>query len=215
MLKVNHVSSGGGAKKSKFQLPESYDGSVHEGAMYHAVRAFLANRRQGTASTKTRGEVSGGSRKPWRQKGTGRARAGTTRAAHWRGGGVVFGPKPRSYHVKLPRKVKQLARQSALNARASEGALHVIESLDFEQPKTRLLLDILGKMKLAGQRVLVLTAKNNTDVYLSGRNLQHVHVMPYVEASTYEVLWSQAVVIEQPALAGKTNDAEDVGGDDA
>ena len=131
MLNAHHVSSAGGKKKTKFSLPAAYDGSVHEGALYHAVRAYLSNQRQGTHSTKTRAEVTGGSSKPWRQKGTGRARQGTTRAAQWRGGGIVFGPKPRSYRVDLPRKVKQLAKQSALNTRAQDGQLYVIESLAF------------------------------------------------------------------------------------
>ncbi|MFB3111459.1 MAG: 50S ribosomal protein L4, partial [Gemmatimonadales bacterium] len=93
MLKVPHVLSTGAKKKTKFSLPDSYVGAVHEGALYHAVRAYLSNQRQGTHSTKTRAEVTGGGSKPWRQKGTGRARAGTIRAAQWRGGGIVFGPK--------------------------------------------------------------------------------------------------------------------------
>src|SRR6266567_2184011 len=103
--------------------------------LYQAVVAQQANRRQGTANTLTRAQVRGGGKKPWRQKGTGRARAGSTRAPHWRGGGVVFGPSPRDYRTDIPRKVKQLARKSALNARAREGALHVVERFAFRAPK--------------------------------------------------------------------------------
>jgi large subunit ribosomal protein L4 len=146
--------------------------------------------------------VSGGSRKPWRQKGTGRARQGTNRAAHWTGGGVVFGPKPRSYRTDIPRKVKRLARQSALNARANEGAIHVIEALEFEGPKTRHMVELVDKLGLAGGKVLVLTTEARPEVYLSGRNLRSVHVTRYADVSAYEVLWSDAVLVEQGAIGG-------------
>jgi large subunit ribosomal protein L4 len=201
MLKAHHVSSAGAKKKTKFSLPAAYDGSVHEGALYHAVRAYLSNRRQGTHSTKTRAEVTGGSSKPWRQKGTGRARQGTTRAAQWRGGGIVFGPKPRSYRVDLPRKVKQLAKQSALNTRAQDGALYVIESWAFESPKTRQLLDILAKLEIEGKKVLLLTADHRPEIFLSSRNLPRVHALEYRNASAYEILWADALVIEEAAFA--------------
>ena len=201
MLKAHHVSSAGTKKKTKFSLPAAYNGEVHEGALYYTVRAYLSNQRQGTASTKTRSEVSGGRSKPWRQKGTGRARQGTIRAAQWRGGGVVFGPKPRSYRVELPRKVKQLAKQSALNARAQDGTVYVIESLAFEGPKTRQMIDLLAKMGIGDKKVLVLTADNRPEVFLSSRNLARVHVLQYSNASAYEILWSNAIVIEEAALA--------------
>ena len=201
MLEAHHVSSAGAKKKTKFSLPAAYDGEVHEGALYHAVRAYLSNQRQGTHSTKTRAEVSGGGAKPWRQKGTGRARQGTTRAAQWRGGGIVFGPKPRSYRVDLPRKVKHLAKQSALNARAQDGALYVIESLAFEGPKTREMVDLLAKLEIENKKVLVLTADHRFEVFLSSRNLPRVHVLQYSNASAYEILWSDALVIEEAAFA--------------
>lgn len=216
MLKAHHVSATGSKKRSKFSLPESYDGRVSEGAMYHAVRAFLSNLRQGTHSTKTRSEVSGGGKKPWRQKGTGRARQGTTRASQWRGGGVVFGPRPRSYRVDLPRRVRRLARQSALNARANDGAVFVIESLAFEKPQTSQMVSLLDKLELMGKKVLLLTSENRVAAYLSGRNLRNVHVMRYTDVTAYEVLWSDALVIEEAALGGGGADAEaEQGGDDA
>ncbi|MGD8726085.1 MAG: 50S ribosomal protein L4 [Gemmatimonadales bacterium] len=189
--------------KGSYALPTEYDGTVNETALYHAVRAFQNNQRQGTASTKTRAEVSGGSRKPWRQKGTGRARQGTIRAAQWTGGGVVFGPRPRSYRTDVPRKVRKLARQSALNARAGEGALLVVEHFEFESPKTKQMVELLSKMGLGGKKVLVLTSGVQANVHLSGRNLQDVYVMPYADASAYEVLWSDAVVVEESALGGQ------------
>lgn len=201
MPEVQHVSSTGARKKGRFALPPSFDGTVHEGAMYHAVRAFLANRRQGTHATKTRSEVSGGNQKPWRQKGTGRARQGTTRAAQWRGGGIVFGPHPRRYHVTLPRKVRQRARQSALNARVRDGQFLVIESLAFDSPRTRQVVDLLATLDLTGRRVLMLTAGHHRAAYLSARNLSNVHVMPYRDVTAYEVLWSESVIVEEGALA--------------
>ena len=201
MLEAHHVTSAGGKKKTKFSLPAAYEGEVHQGALYHAVRAYLSNQRQGTHSTKTRAEVSGGGKKPWRQKGTGRARQGTIRAPQWRGGGVVFGPKPRSYHVDLPRKVKRLAKQSALNARAQDGALYVIESMTFESPKTRQVVDILTKLGIQDKKVLLLTAEHRPEVFLSSRNLPRVHTVRYVNASAYEILWADALVIEEAAFA--------------
>ena len=201
MLEAHHVTSAGGKKKTKFSLPAAYEGEVHQGALYHAVRAYLSNQRQGTHSTKTRAEVSGGGKKPWRQKGTGRARQGTIRAAQWRGGGVVFGPKPRSYHVDLPRKVKRLAKQSALNARAQDGALYVIESMTFESPKTRQVVDILTKLGIQDKKVLLLTAEHRPEVFLSSRNLPRVHTVRYVNASAYVILWADALVIEEAAFA--------------
>ncbi|MDH5805744.1 MAG: 50S ribosomal protein L4 [Gemmatimonadota bacterium] len=200
MLKAHHVSAAGAKKKSKFELPASFDGDVHKGSLYHAVRAFLSNQRQGTHSTKTRSEVTGGRKKPFKQKGTGRARQGTTRAAHFRGGGIVFGPKPRTHHVKLPRKVKQVAKQSALNARAVEEALYVVEPFNLETPKTKQILEFLEKLELDGQKVLVLTSGHKPEVYLSGRNLPNVHVMEFDHATAYEILWSDAVVIEEGAF---------------
>jgi large subunit ribosomal protein L4 len=152
--------------------------------------------------TKTRSFVSGGNQKPWKQKGTGRARQGSIRAPHWRGGGVVFGPTPRDYRTDIPRKVRQLARKSALNARAREGALHVIERLAFRSPKTAQLAGLLGSLGLDGRKALVLTAGHNPNAYLSGRNLPRVEVMAYPEASAYDILWSEAVVVEEGALTG-------------
>ena len=142
-----------------FQLPEElFDGIVNDAVLHQVIKAYLANQRQGNASTKTRANVSGGARKPWKQKGTGRARQGSIRAPHWRGGGIVFGPHPRSYHQDVPRKVKALARRSAFNAKAQDEQITVIERLAFDAPKTREAVSLLGKMGVAdAKRVLVLT----------------------------------------------------------
>jgi large subunit ribosomal protein L4 len=203
MIEAPHYTSAGAKRNSAFALPaEYYDGTVNEPVLHQAVKVFLNNQRQGTAATKTRSFVSGGNQKPWKQKGTGRARQGSTRAPHWRGGGTVFGPQPRDYHTEIPRKVKRLARRSALNARAREGALHVIERFAFRRPKTAQLAGLLAELGLDGDKVLVLTANGDQNVYLSGRNLPTVEVMPYGQASAYDVLWSDAVVVEEGALTG-------------
>ncbi|MBW8773256.1 MAG: 50S ribosomal protein L4, partial [Gemmatimonadetes bacterium] len=179
-----------------------FDGDVNEQVLHTAVRGFLNNQRQGTAATKTRSYVSGGNQKPWKQKGTGRARQGSTRAPHWRGGGVVFGPSPRDYTTDLPRKVKQLARRSALNARAREGTVHVIESIAFAAPKTSQLVELLTKLGIAEAKVLVLTATHRPSVWLSSRNLPRVDVLPYADASAYDILWAEHIVVEEAALTG-------------
>lgn len=201
MLEAQHFTASA-KRKGSYALPEEFDGRVNQAAVYHAVRAHRNNRRQGTHSTKTRSEVSGGSRKPWRQKGTGRARQGSIRAPHWAGGGVAFGPKPRSYRTDLPRKVQRLARQSALNARANTGALYVIEELAFDAPKTRQLVELIDKLGLSDAKVLFLTQEMRPEVYLSGRNLSTVRVMRYVDASAYDLLWCDAVVVEEGAIGG-------------
>jgi len=169
--------------------------------MHQVVTAQLAAARSGTQSTKTRAEVRGGGKKPWRQKGTGRARQGSIRAPHWRGGGIVFGPHPRSYHQDVPRKVKALARRSAFNTKAQDEQLVVIERLAFDAPKTSQAVSLLGKMGVAdAKRVLVLTNGNNETVFRSFRNLHNVEVLPFNQASAYDVMKARQVVIEEEAL---------------
>lgn len=204
MLEAAHYSPGGSKRDTAFALPGDYfDGDVNQPVLHQAVKTYLNNQRQGTHSTKTRSFVSGGNQKPWKQKGTGRARAGSTRAPHWRGGGIVFGPHPRDYRTDIPKKVRQLARRSALNARAGDGAVLVVEKLVFEGPKTSRLMELLNRLGVAGRKVLVLTHGHNANVFLSGRNVPNLEVMSYLEASAYDVLWSEAVVVEQGAITGE------------
>ncbi|MBC7898129.1 MAG: 50S ribosomal protein L4 [Cytophagaceae bacterium] len=194
--------TGLGTARERVALPaETFDGTVNMPAMHLAVKAYLANQRQGTAYTKTRGLVIGGNAKPWKQKGTGRARQGSTRAPHWPGGGTVFGPHgDRNYHESLPKKVKQLARKSALNARAREAAIAVIDAFNDSAPRTKTMQSLIERVGLSGQKVLVLTDGNKPNVHLSGRNLPRVLVMPFKDASTYHILWSDTVLIEAPAI---------------
>src|SRR5689334_15275450 len=190
-----------GTAREHVALPETlFDGTINMPVMHQAVKAYLANQRQGNAATKTRGLVAGGNQKPWRQKGTGRARQGSIRAPNWVGGGTVFGPIPRSYAQYVPRQVRALARKSALNARARENAIYVIDLFDFDAPKTSRLKGLIDRLGLAGDKVLILTDGVKTNVFLSGRNLPTVHVMPYSDVSTYHILWSDVVLIESGAL---------------
>ncbi len=213
-MQVTWYTSTGEARPESATLPEgTFDGMVNEDALHQVVRAALANQRQGTASTKTRGQVRGGSRKPWRQKGTGRARAGTIRSPLWRGGGVVFGPHPRGHDLRVPKKLRRLATRSALNARAAEGALAVIESIELEAPSTKKVAELLDAVEAAGKNVLLLTDGTKRSVYLSTRNIPGVLVRPWGEVSAYDVLWSDLVLVEAPALAEKSEAAREAGDD--
>jgi len=190
-----------GTPRDRVALPgTTFDGTVNLPVMHQAVKAYLANQRQGTAKTKTRGEVTGGNQKPWKQKGTGRARQGSTRAPNWPGGGTVFGPQPRSYTQIVPKQVRQLARKSALNARAREQAVILVDALNFSAPKTKAMTQFMASLGVADKKVLLLTDGVKPNVYLSARNLGRAHVMPYSDASTYHILWSDVVVIESSAL---------------
>lgn len=214
MIEALHYSAAG-APQAALPLPEGlFDGTVNEDLLHRAVVTFLANQRQGTHATKTRSFVSGGNQKPWRQKGTGRARQGSTRAPHWRHGGIVFGPHPRSYRLGIPKKMRQLAKKSALNARAREQALVVVDPLVYEKPRTRVLHEFLEKLGLAERKVLLLTAgdEHAHNVYLAGRNLPAVHVMRFADATAYHVLWSDVVVVELPALTAESGALEVVDG---
>ena len=195
-----------GTARNSVALPsELFDGTVHMPAMHQAVKAYLANQRQGNAATKIRKYVTGGNQKPWKQKGTGRARQGSIRAPHWVGGGTVFGPQPRSYAQYVPRQVRALARKSAFNARARENAIVIIDTFDFDTPKTKQMIELVDRVGGAEKKVLVLTSGTKPNVFLSGRNLPNVHVMPYNDVSTFHILWSDLVLIEESALTGARN----------
>ena len=206
-MKAKSYTAAGEARSASVTLPERlFDGTVNEDALHQVVTALLAHRRQGTHSTKTRQTIAGGGRKPWRQKGTGRARAGSVRSPLWRGGAVIFGPRPRDYAPQVPKQLKRLAIHSALNARARDGELIVVESFGFDAPKTKQMADFLAAVGAEGN-VLVLTDGLQREVYLSGRNIPNLTVLPWGEASAYDVLWANLVVVEESAL-------ESVGADD-
>ena len=181
-----------------------FNGIVNEGVVHQAVKAYLANQRQGTAAAKTRSDVAGGGRKPWRQKGTGRARAGTIRSPIWAGGGIAFPPIPHSWRQRLPKKVKTLARHSALNDRAENDRVVIADLPEMKSPKTRDLVAFVSAIDVPG-KVLFLTNGVNKNLYLSSRNLSAVSVVPFGDESVYDVLWAHTVVIEGSALEVDSN----------
>ena len=181
-----------------------FNGVVNEGVVHQAVKVYLANQRQGTSAAKTRSDVAGGGRKPWRQKGTGRARAGTIRSPIWVGGGVAFPPIPHSWRQRLPKKVKTLARHSALNDRAENDRVVIADLPEMQSPKTRDLIAFMRAIDLPG-KVLLLTDGVKKNLYLSSRNLPAVSVMPFGEESVYDVLWAHTIVIERSALEASSS----------
>jgi len=199
MFKARYYKADG--KKGKARaLPDSlFDGVVNEGAMHQVVKVYLSNQRQGTAAAKTRSDVRGGSRKPWRQKGTGRARAGTTRASQWVGGGVAFPPIPHSWRKRLPKKLRTLARRSALNDRAEHDRVVLVDIPTLEKPRTKDIIEFIGALGIEG-KTLILTDGHNDNVYRSSRNLKQVSVLRFGEESVYDVLWAHTVLIERSAL---------------
>jgi large subunit ribosomal protein L4 len=179
---------------------ELFAAPVNEAVLHQAVTAQLAGRRTGTHDTKTRGEVRGGGRKPYRQKGTGRARQGSIRAPHYKGGGAVFGPHPRSYEQRLPRKMKRLALRGALTAKLGDEAIRVIDSFGLEAIKTSELVGVLAALKADG-RVLVIAPGRDERLELSSRNLPTVEVILADSLNVVDLLNADVVLIEQPALA--------------
>jgi large subunit ribosomal protein L4 len=181
-------------------LADAVFGIEPNGAVVHqVVRSQLAARRAGTHSSKGRSEVRGGGRKPWRQKGTGRARAGTIRSPLWRGGGVTFGPQPREHGFKVPRKMVKLAMRSVLSSKADEGALFVVDSLEFEKPSTKQAQAVLDALGVEG-RVTVVVENGDENAVLSFRNLPKVLAIEAEDANTYDLINNSAVVFVKPAL---------------
>ena len=175
-------------------------------AIYLDVKQFLANQRQGTSKSKERGEVSGSTRKLKKQKGTGGARAGSIKAPVFRGGGRVFGPRPRNYDFKLNKKVKQLARKSALSYKAKENGIIILEDFNFNAPKTKEFVAIQNNLKINDKKSLFVLSEVNKNIYLSSRNLQGVSVVTASELTTYQILNAKTLVI----LEGSVEKIEDV-----
>lgn len=189
-----------GKKVATAELADAVFGVMPNIHVVHlVVRSQMAARRSGTHDTKTRGQVSGGGAKPFRQKGTGRARAGTTRAPQWTGGGAVFGPHPRSYAFRVPNKVVKLAMRSVLSAKAAEGVLYVIDSFGLEAPSTKIAAAALAALDFKG-RVTVVVANDDTNALKSLRNLDKVRVITASESNTYDLVDNAALVFTKPAL---------------
>ena len=171
---------------------------VNEAAMHQVVVALLANKRQGTQSAKTRAEVRGGGIKPWRQKGTGRARQGSIRAPLWIKGGVVFAPKPRDYRMSIPKSMKRVAMVSALTSKVQNNEMVVLESLDFEAPKTKQVVNMLKAFE--AKKTLIITAESNENVYKSARNIEGVAVLPVNNINVYDLLKYPTVMVTKDAV---------------
>ena len=172
----------------------------NEAVMQQFVKMQLANKRQGTAATKTRAEVRGGGKKPWKQKGTGRARVGSSRNPIWRGGGIVFGPKPRDYSYTLPRKVRRLALKSALSSKVKDSNIIVVDLLTFEEPKTKLMLETLGSLN-AAEKTLVVTADGDVNVYKSARNIPGVKSVRADYINVFDILKYDTLLMTRDAVA--------------
>lgn len=184
---------------STVDLPEEWFGApVNKNALYQVTRAEKTNARAGTAHTKTRAEVRGGGAKPWRQKGTGRARAGSIRSPIWTGGGTIFGPRAKKWKERVPRKVRRLAFVSALSQRASEGAVRLVELETFDAPKTQRLVKAIGDWEIEG-RLLLLTTGYDEALFRSGRNVPWLTIKKFADASTLDVIRHDVVAVEDGA----------------
>ena len=189
-----------GKKIDEIELSESiFAIEMSEHAVYEAIKNYLANQRQGTQCTKTRAEVRGGGRKPWKQKGTGRARQGSTRSPQWKGGGVVFAPKPRDYSYAIPKKVKRLAMKSVLTSKALENKLIVVDEFAMDAPKTKDFMNVMSALN-TGKKPLIITAENAPAVVKSGRNIPGVKVSFVNMLNVYEIVNRDTLVITRKAV---------------
>ncbi|MDO5718212.1 MAG: 50S ribosomal protein L4 [Tissierellia bacterium] len=199
MTKVN-VLNIAGETVGDIELNDAVFGvEICEHAVYEAVKNYLANQRQGTQSTKTRAEVRGGGRKPWRQKGTGRARQGSIRSPQWRGGGVVFAPKPRDYSYSIPKKVKRLALKSVLTSKVQEEEMIVIEDLSLDSISTKAAIEVLKKLGVDKKAIIVTNGQDN-NVYRSFRNIPNVITAVADNMNVYDIINHDVMVITKDAV---------------
>lgn len=190
-----------GKVKGEIEIPqEIFACEINQGLIWEVVTNYLNNQRQGTASTKTRGEVRGGGRKPWPQKHTGRARHGSIRSPIWRKGGVVFGPKPRDYYYSLPKKKKRLALLSALSARYQDKEVLFLEDFNLNEPKTKLMYNILKNLKINGEKVLLIVKDMERNIKLASRNISNLTLMPANSLNAYEVLINNKIIFTESGL---------------
>lgn len=190
-----------GEKVSEMELSENLFGAeINEHVVYQVVKNHLANKRVGTQSAKTRAEVRGGGAKPWRQKGTGRARQGSIRSPQWKGGGVVFAPKPRDYSYTVPKKIRRLALKSDLTDKVNEGNLVVVDDINLTEWKTREFAKMLSALKV-GKKALVVTKDNSPEVVRSGRNIKNVKIAFVGTMNVYDILNANTLVLTKDAVA--------------
>ncbi len=200
-MKLKLYSSDGKATQKKVEFADSVFGiEPNEHVVYLAVKAELNNLRQGSVKTKSRAEVRGGGRKPWKQKGRGTARSGSTRSPIWVGGGHTFAISPKTYNMALPKKVRRLARRSVLSDKAKMDSLFVVESFKFDQPKTKDIIAFLDTMKLSDKKLLILTSRFDEGLMLSGRNLKNVAIIETSYVSAYDLIDNEAILMDKASV---------------
>jgi large subunit ribosomal protein L4 len=196
-----------GSVKGEMELPESVFGAeVNEILIHQVITQYLANQRQGTSKTKGRSEVSGGGKKPWRQKGTGRARAGSNTSPIWVRGGKAFGPDPRDYWTNIPKKMRKLALISALSSRAKDEKVMVIDKLAYEKPKTKTMSAMLKALAVQGKKNLFVVDAESSNVYLSGRNIPNVDIRPVQELCAYDIIHNENIIFGNERLIEKVQE---------
>jgi len=196
VLKINGTESG-----EVVNLPDEIFGiEPNTHLIYQAVRTYLSNRRQGTHKSKERSEVRGGGRKPYRQKGTGNARRGTSRSPVMVGGGTIFGPRPHRYYLDIPKKAARLARKSALSLKAKENEITIVEDFSFDKPRTKDMVEVFKSLKLDSTKTLLLVSEKNEALYRSGRNLPKLNVLISDQAATYDLLNNKMLLIQKSAV---------------
>jgi len=196
VLKINGTESG-----EVVNLPDEIFGiEPNTHLIYQAVRTYLSNRRQGTHKSKERSEVRGGGRKPYRQKGTGNARRGTSRSPIMVGGGTIFGPRPHRYYLDIPKKAARLARKSALSLKAKENEITIVEDFSFDKPRTKDMFEVIKSLKLDSTKTLLLVSEKNEALYKSGRNLPKLNVLISDQAATYDLLNNKMLLIQKSAV---------------
>ncbi|MEX0890352.1 MAG: 50S ribosomal protein L4 [Balneolaceae bacterium] len=200
-MKLTVYKTDGTKSGSNVELSDEVFGiKPHKSLIYEDVRRYLANKRHGTASTKERGEVRGGGKKAYKQKGTGMARRGSIRSPLLKGGGTVFGPRPRNYTNRMTKKMKQLARRSALSVKAASDSVRVVEDFSFDAPRTKKMSEILAAFKLTDKKVLILTPEADSTLYKSGRNIPGVEIVESNLPTTYQILHADVLLIQQSGI---------------
>ena len=189
-----------GQESGKIGLPALFETKVSRALLHEVVTGYLANQRSGTADTKSRGEVSGGGHKPWREKGTGNARAGSNRSPLWRKGGIIFGPKPRSYYQRLPQQKRRLALDMALSAKVKDGNFIAVDTVTIDEPKTKKMAEVLKNLKVGNGTVLLVIDKNDPKVKRASQNIPGLVVTEAKNLNAYQVLWANKVVFTSAAV---------------
>jgi large subunit ribosomal protein L4 len=196
-----------GTVKGEVELPETVFGvEINEPLLHQVIVQLQANQRQGTSKTKTRAEVSGGGRKPWRQKGTGRARAGSNTSPIWVRGGKAHGPVPRDYYTTIPKKMRKLALLSALSSRAKSENVLIVESIQCDQPKTKIIASLMSALDLNGKRNLLVVEKECSNIYLSGRNIPDLEIKPISEVNAYDIIANENIIFGDEKLIEKVQE---------